>query len=115
MDMEFVESDDEDESEVVASSSCALRTRAAGRAAASKSAVTARTTSSKTFRLRTTYIRESTSSSPAITPNGSSRLRKHASTAKDEEELSAETKRRNFLERNRVAASKCREKNASMS
>ncbi|KFH68163.1 hypothetical protein MVEG_06892 [Podila verticillata NRRL 6337] len=132
IDMDFVESNDVDEtlkefsyysigSGVVTSSARALRTRAAARAAPSKSAVSAKTTSSKTFRSRMTNIREASptarkskrnikSSSPATTLNGSPSLRKHASTAKDEEEESADTKRTNFLERNRVAAFKCREK-----
>ncbi|KAF9281703.1 hypothetical protein BGZ68_006462 [Mortierella alpina] len=100
-----------------------LRTRASARAT-SKPTATSKSASSKTSRSRKTNNTKkatsnarkpkgnakSPSSTPSTTPKSSSSSRKHSSPAEDEEEESNETKRRKFLERNRVAASKCREK-----
>ncbi|KAF9987249.1 hypothetical protein BGZ75_000861 [Mortierella antarctica] len=100
-----------------------LRTRASARAA-SKSTTTTKSIASKTSRSRKTKNTNVTTPAPrkskctakspsspySTTSKSSSSSRKHSSPAKDEEEESNETKRRKFLERNRVAASKCREK-----
>ncbi|KAF9952106.1 hypothetical protein BGZ70_000737 [Mortierella alpina] len=99
-----------------------LRTRASARAA-SKSSSTAKSSSQASRSRKTNNTKKSTpaprkpkasvksSSTPtSTTSKRPSSSRKHSSPAEDDDEESNETKRRKFLERNRVAASKCREK-----